>query len=270
MEPFHRTPKQLQERIEHFEKTGTEPSLGELMALVNQMQQTVNSISSPDRPKPEDEPHNLPGKSESLETVIDNLIVVSKLQTGMGGKFYIDVMQSFIDECKKGFTYDMDCELKLKHLIRLIAKLKSLNSVNDIFEYAFSGTVSILVEDAGTSFKVIADKIFDRFDPEKTEPITNVKTLHEMCDDFTNHVIPILSRISTMSKSHMGRSFIKTLHLQHVISEAEAQKLKMGARGGRRTRHKRSGKRSGHKRSGHKRSGHKRSNKRSVHKSRRR
>ena len=230
MEPFHRTPEQLQERIEHFGK-----------------------------------PRNLPGKSESLEAVIDNLIVVSKLQTGMGGKFYIDVMQSFIDECKKGFKYDMDCELELKQLIRLIDKLKSLNSVNDIFESAFSGTVSILVGDAGTSFKVIADKITDRFDPEKTEPITNVKTLHAMCDDFTNHVIPILSRISAMSESRMGRSFIKTLHLQHVISEAEAQKLKMGARGGRRTRHKRSG----HKKRSGKRSAHKR-NKRSGHKSRRR
>jgi hypothetical protein len=87
MEPFHRTPKQLQERIEHFEKTGTEPSSGELMALVNQMQQTVNRVFSTPRPKPEDEPRNLPGKSESLEAVIDNLIVVSKLQTGMGGNF---------------------------------------------------------------------------------------------------------------------------------------------------------------------------------------
>ena len=266
MEPFHRTSEQLQKRIEHFGKTGTEPSSSELMALSNQMRSTVNRVFY--TPKPEDEPHNLPGKSESLEAVIDNLIVVSKLQTGMGGKFYIDVMQSFIDECRKGFKYDMDCDVKLKQLIRLIDKLKSLNSVNEIFEYAFSGTVGILVGDAGTSFKVIADKITDRFDPEKTEPIPNVKTLHDMCDDFTIHVIPILSRISTMSESRMGRSFINTLHLQHVISEAEAQKLKMGARGGRRTRHKRRGKRSGHKRSG-KRS-NKRSGKRSVHKSRRR
>ena len=209
------------------------------------------SIFSHPKPKPEDELHKLPGKSESLEAVIDDLIVVSKLQTGMGGKFYIDFMQLFIDECKKGFKYDMDCELKLNHLKRLIIKLKSLNSVNEIFEYAFSGTVSILVGDAGTSFKVIADKITDPFDPEKPEPITNVETLHEMCDDFTTHVIPILSHISTMSKSPMGRSFIKTLHLQHVISEAEAQKLKIGARGGMRTRSNRSG----HKRSGHKRSG---------------
>jgi len=259
---MNRTPKELQERIKHFEETGTEPSMRELLFLSNQLTRSVNRILSP-KPKPEDEPRNLPGKSESLEAVIDNLIVVSKLQTGMGGKFYIDVMQSFIDECKKGFKYDMDCELKLNQLKRLIEKLKSLKSVNDIFEYAFSGTVSILVGDAGTSFKVIADKITDPFDPEKPEPITNVKTLHDMCDDFTNHVIPILSRISTMSESPMGRSFIKTLHLQHVISEAEAQKLKMGARGGRRTRRH---KRSGHKKRSGKRSGHKRS----VHKSRRR
>jgi len=243
-----RTPEELQKRIEYFEETGTAPSMRELLFLSNQMTRSFSP-----KPKPEDELHKLPGESESLKkAVIDDLIVVSKLQTGMGGKFYIDVMQSFIDECKKGFKYDMDCELKLNQLKRLIIKLKSLNSVNEIFEYAFSGTVSILVGDAGTSFKVIADKITDPFDPEKPEPITNVKTLHEMCDDFTTHVIPILSHISTMSKSPMGRSFIKTLHLQHVISEAEAQKLKMGARGGRRTRrHK---KRSGHKRSG-KRSG---------------
>jgi hypothetical protein len=250
-----RTPEELQKRINYFEEIGTEPSWRELAALSAQMTRSANRILSP-KPKPEDELHKLPGESESLKkAVIDNLIVVSKLQTGMGGKFYIDVMQSFIDECKKGFKYDMDCELKLNQLKRLIIKLKSLNSVNEIFEHAFSGTVSILVGDAGTSFKVIADKITDPFDPEKPEPITNVKTLHEMCDDFTTHVIPILSHISTMSKSPMGRSFIKTLHLQHVISEAEAQKLKMGARGGRRTRrHKRSGhkKRSGNKRSGHK------------------
>jgi hypothetical protein len=207
--------------------------------------------------------NELPGKSESLKAVIDNLIVVSKLQTGMGGKFYIDVMQSFIDYCcKKDFEYDMGCaEWKLIELTHLIKKLKSFKNVTDIF----SDTVSILVGDAGPNFKVVADKITDPFDPDKSEPITNVKTLHEMCDDFTTHVIPILSHISTISKSPMGRSFIKTLHLQHVISEAEAQKLKMGARGGRRTRrHK---KRSAHKKRSGKRSAH---HKRSVHKSRRR
>jgi hypothetical protein len=133
---------------------------------VNVSEHYVKRYNEKNKPKPvdpeeENEWRKLPGESDhaayltmwqshspvsrslstSLKAVIDNLIVVSKLQTGMGGKFYIDVMQSFIDECKKGFKYDMDCELKLNQLKRLIEKLKSLKSVNEIFEYAFSGTV---------------------------------------------------------------------------------------------------------------------------------
>ena len=61
---------------------------------------------------------------------------------------------------------------------------------------------------------------------------------------------------------------IKTINLKEIIEQAKPSRPSAPS-GGRRTRHKRSGKRSGHKRSGHKRSG-KRSGKRSVHKSRRR
>lgn len=185
------------------------------------------------------------------ELIGSRLVKISKLETGLGGNHYIEVMQSFIDNCEGSCRISgMACDKSMVYFKRLIQKLRSLNNVSEIFDnQSHEGTVSILVGDAGGLFKDIADKITDPF-----RTIEDVGKLHEMCDGFEQYVFPILEELTKLSGTPEGCFSMRTLNLQYVMSKLSEPMRKIDGRGGRRTKHN---KRSGHKRSGHKRSGHK-------------
>jgi len=89
-------------------------------------------------------------------------------------------------------------------------------------------------------------------------------TLYFFLKHYDQLLLPILEQLKSENQTHEGKEIIKVFDPRNHAY----------VKGGRRSRHKRSGHtkrsgKSGHKRSGHKRSGHKRSGK-SGHKSRRR
>lgn len=235
--------------------------------------------------------------SETRTTTI--IGALKMLRSKPFGFNFIDVIQAYIDLLRKDDRIDDDLLRQLKNLIKdfmnvlepwvnaqtvgegqhsrvniflseedrkqqLKSRLKTVLEEKckqlGIFEASENPSQNFMhemVQKLCVFFKLRTDTIVGKPDFDINKEVQLGSALYSFLKHYDQLLLPILEQIRIVNKTPEGKDIIKVF----------VPRIHAHVKGGRRTRHKRSDKRSG--KSGHKRSGHKRSGK-SGHKSGRR